>query len=92
MLKQVNITRSNVTIDDRRAVAVTAAARKNNEVAKVSHENFIRNALKDRLGWPRQYAAPEGLKVAAREMAAKLIERDRQNFKQVPASVEEVCQ
>lgn len=69
--------RATVTVDDRRAVFVAAQARKGRAVAEVPHEVFIRNMLKDRLGWPRREPAPEGLKKAAREMASQLVARDK---------------
>ena len=43
----------------------------------MNHETFIRNALKDKLGWPRRDPAPESIKVAAKEMAAFLVARDK---------------
>lgn len=69
--------RTTVTIDDRRAVLVIARTRSPREVAHVPHEQFIRNALKDRMGWPRREQASEQLKKAAREMANHLVERDK---------------
>jgi hypothetical protein len=41
MFKQAAAKRSNVTVDDRRAVIVIAQARKPKEVAEVPHEQFI---------------------------------------------------
>lgn len=69
--------RNTVCIDTRRSVNMLAMARKPQEVAKEGHEQFIRNALKDKLGWPRREPAPESIKAAAREMAAKLVARDK---------------
>lgn len=76
MLKQIT-RRENVTVDDRRAVIVIANARKPRDVAEVGHEQFIRRALKTRLGWPQREPAPESVKKAAREMAAHLVLRDK---------------
>ena len=77
MLIQAPFKRSTVDIDTRRTVVVMARSRKPQEVAEVNHETFIRNALKDKLGWPRRDPAPESIKVAAREMAAFLVARDK---------------
>jgi len=70
MLKATLVQRSNVTIDDRRAVFVAARARKPRDIAAVPNEVFIRNMLKDRLGWPRREPAPESVKAVTREMVA----------------------
>ena len=64
--------RSNVTVDDRRVVLVAAKSRKPGEVAKVSHEVFIRQALKTQLGWPQREPAPKAVLDAAKQMAAAL--------------------
>lgn len=77
--------RSNVTIDDRRAVMPVAAARKAKDVAAVPHEAFIRNALKDRLGWPRRDPAPQAVLDAAKQMAAFLKARDLEVSKKIMA-------
>lgn len=69
--------RTTVCIDTRRVVNMLASARKPNEVAKEGHEQFIRNMLKDKMGWPRREPAPETIKAAAREMAARLVKRDK---------------
>ena len=69
--------RTTVDIDTRRHVIVAAQARKPKEVAEVNHETFIRNALKDRMGWARKEAAPDTIKQAARQMAAFLVLRDQ---------------
>ena len=66
------VRRSNVTVDDRRAVIVLARARKPQEVAEVPQEQFIRNALKDCLGWPRREPAPKAVLDAAKQMAIGL--------------------
>lgn len=66
-----------VCIDTRRSVNMLAQARKPGDVAKEGHEQFIRNTLKDKLGWPRREPAPESIKAAAREMAARLVQRDK---------------
>lgn len=80
MFKQATavIKRNTVDIDTRRNIVVIARARKPKEVAEVSHEQFIRNALKDKMGWPRREPAPESIKAAAREMAAFLVARDKE--------------
>jgi len=72
------VRRNTVDIDTRRNIVVIARARKPKEVAEVNHETFIRNALKDKMGWPRREPAPEAIKVAAREMAARLVARDKE--------------
>ncbi len=74
---QTVIKRTTVCIDTRRSVNMLAMARKPQEVAKEGHEQFIRNALKDKLGWPRREPAPESIKAVAREMAARLTQRDK---------------
>jgi hypothetical protein len=71
MLKITN-TRTNVTIDDRRAVIVIARNRKAKDITNVSQEVFIRRALKERLGVAFNQPAPDSIKVAAREMAFAL--------------------
>ena len=76
MLKQVT-QRSTVTVEDRRHVLLASRGRKPADVAAVPHEQFIRNALKDRLGWPRREPAPEAVLKAAKELAAQLIARDK---------------
>jgi len=70
--------RTTVCIDTRRSVNMLAMARKPGDVAKESHEQFIRNTLKDKLGWPRREPAPEAIKQVAKEMAAKLVARDKE--------------
>ena len=64
--------RENVTVDDRRAVIVQARGRKPADVAVVPNEAFIRNALKDRMGWPRREPAPKVVLDAAKHMALAL--------------------
>ncbi len=71
MLKQTT-QRSTVTVEDRRHVLLASRARKPFDVAAVAHEAFIRNALKDRLGWPRREPAPASVLKAVRELAAVL--------------------
>lgn len=80
MFKQATavVQRSTVDIDTRRTVVMLARARKPKEVAEVNHEQFIRNTLKDKMGWPRREPAPETIKTAAREMAAFLVARDKE--------------
>ena len=72
MNKFATAQRSNVTVDDRRAVFVAAKGRKPRDIAAVPNDVFIRNMLKDRMGWPRREPAPEALKAAAREIAKSL--------------------
>lgn len=69
--------RTTFGIDDRRAVMTLARGRDPKLALVVPHEAFIRNALKDRMGWPRKEPASEELKAAAREMAAHLVARDK---------------
>jgi len=66
-----------VDIDTRRSVFMVARARKEREVQKESHENFIRHALKERMGWPQREPAPESIKEVARQMASQLLEEQR---------------
>ena len=77
MLKQAT-RRTTLQVEDRRSVLLAARVRQPKDVAKEGHEQFIRNALKDRLGWPRREPASEQLKTAAREMAAALVARDKE--------------
>ena len=72
MFKTAPVQRSNVTIDDRRAAFVAAKGRRPRDVAAVPNEQFIRNMLKDRMGWPHRDPAPEALKAASREIATAL--------------------
>ncbi len=72
MNKFATAQRSNVTVDDRRAVFVAAKGRKPRDVVAVPNEAFIRHLLKDRMGWGHREPAPEALKAAAREIAASL--------------------
>lgn len=58
-----------VDADTRRKVFMQAKARKPADVAKVPHEAFIRNLLKDCLGWKRSEPSPEGIKTVAKQMA-----------------------
>ena len=77
MLIQAPFKRHTVDIDTRRTVVVMARVRKPFEVAGEGHEAFITNVLKDKLGWPKRDPAPESIKVAAKEMAAFLVARDK---------------
>lgn len=78
MLKQTQPARRNtVTVEDRRAVMVAAQSRMPRDVMEVPHETFIRNALKDKMGWPRREPAPQSLKEAAKMLAAQLVMRDK---------------
>lgn len=64
--------RTNVDADTRRNVFMAAKSRKPQDVAKVPHEQFIRNMLKDKMGWNRKDPAPESIKAAAKDMATRL--------------------
>lgn len=66
-----------VDIDTRRKVFMAAKGRKPADVAKVPHEAYIRNMLKDSLGWPRREPAPDMVKAVAKEMAAQFVARDK---------------
>jgi hypothetical protein len=72
------VKRNTVDIDTRRAIISVARGRKPVDVNKVPHEQFIRNALKDKMGWPRNEPAPESIKAAAKQMAATLVARDKE--------------
>lgn len=74
---QATTKRTTVCIDTRRTVNMLAMSRKPGDVAKEGHEQFIRNLLKDKMGWPRREPAPESIKVAAKQMAAVLQQRDK---------------
>ena len=74
-VKQVQ--RTNVTVEDRRSVLLMAQSRKPDAVVEMTHEAFIRNTLKDRLGWPRREPAPESVKLAAKQLAQVLLARDK---------------
>lgn len=74
---QASTKRTTVCIDTRRTVNMMAMARKPADVAKEGHEQFIRNLLKDKMGWPRREPAPESIKAAAKQMAATLMARDK---------------
>jgi len=74
---QATTKRTTVCIDTRRTVNMLAMSRKPGDVAKESHEQFIRNLLKDKMGWPRREPAPESIKAAAKQMAATLMARDK---------------
>lgn len=71
MLK-IKTTRTNVTIDDRRAVIVLARGRSNADIVRVPQEDFIRRSLKARLGIAFDQPSPDSLKSAAKELAASL--------------------
>ena len=80
--------RQTVTVEDRRAILVTARSRKPAEVAKIDDENFIRRQLKARLGWPQTEPAPASVKTAAKEMAAA-IKRQRAEAQAAAAKAKE---
>ena len=69
---QTTTKRTNVTVDDRRAVFVAGISRNKNEMIAIPHETFARNMLKDRLGWPHRDPAPDSVKQAAKELAVSL--------------------
>lgn len=75
---QATARRSNVDVDTRRSVFMAAQSRKPRDVVEEKHEDFIRRALKDKLGWPRREPAPQAIKDAAKAMAAQLIARDKE--------------
>lgn len=66
-----------VDIDTRRKVFMTAKGRTPADVAKVPHEAFIRNLLKDSLGWKRNEPAPEAIKSVAKAMAEQFVAADK---------------
>ena len=94
MQQQAQTKRTVVDVDTRRAVVVAARSRKPKEVAEVNHETFIRNALKDRMGWPRRDPASDAIKQAAKQMAASLIERDkdRERLKQAAQAAQKLAE
>lgn len=62
--------RSNVTVDDRRAVMPLARAFK--PTMKETREQFIRNSLKARLNWPARDPAPKSVMDAVKQMSSFL--------------------
>lgn len=90
--KQAVAKRSVVQVEDRRAVLLVAKVRPLRDVAQVPHEQFIRNALKDKMGWPRREPASDSIKVAARELAAQLVERDKKLAAEMAAREAAVAQ
>jgi hypothetical protein len=66
-----------VDIDTRRKVFMAARGRKPQDVAKVPHEAFIRNLLKDCLGWKRDQPAPDHVKQVAKQMAEQFKAEDK---------------
>ena len=70
MNKFASAQRSTVTVDDRRAVFMATKARPQRDIMSVPNEVFIRNMLKDRMGWPHREPAPESIKAVTREMVA----------------------
>lgn len=64
--------RTNITVDDRRAVFALARVRKTSDVTKESHEVFIGNALRARMNWPKRDENTPELVRAAKQMAAFL--------------------
>lgn len=69
--------RTTVDVDTRRSVFMLAAARKGQALLEEKHEDFIRRALKDKLGWLRREPAPQAIKDAAKAIAAQLLARDK---------------
>jgi len=69
--------RTVVDVDTRRKVFMQAKARKPADVAKVPHEAFIRNLLKDCLGWKRSEPSPESIKTVAKQMAEQFKAEER---------------
>ena len=67
-----------VCADTRRAVFMIAKARRKDDVLKVKHEDFVRQLLKDRMGWPKREPAPQSIKDTAKEIAATLIRLERE--------------
>jgi hypothetical protein len=80
--------RSNVTVDDRRAVFVAGRARKASDIVAQPHEAFARNMLKSRLGWPNRDPAPESVKVAAKELGAALSAAFKKQLDEAAAKTE----
>jgi len=72
-MKAATLKRSNVTVDDRRAMIVLARARKPADVLKVNQETFLRQTLKTKMGWAPKEPAPQSIKDAAREMAQSIL-------------------
>ena len=72
MLKLAPTQRTVVTVDDRRAVFIAAKSRTQRDILAVPNEVFIRNMLKDRMGWARREPAPQSIKDVTREMVATL--------------------
>lgn len=62
--------RTNITVDDRRVVFAAARSRKSKDVAAVSNEVFIGNALRDRMNWSPRDENTEALVTVAKQMAA----------------------
>lgn len=69
--------RTVVDVDTRRKVFMQAKARKPADVAKVPHEAFIRNLLKDCMGWKRSEPSPESIKTVAKQMAEQFVAADK---------------
>lgn len=84
--------RTVVDIDTRRTVVMLARSRKPHEVAKEGHEKFVRNTLKDRMGWPRHEPSPEVIKQVAKEIAATLEARDKALAEQKAAAAKKAAE
>lgn len=69
---KVNAKRTNVTVDDRRAVLMLAKSRKDRDVTDVPHEAFLVNALKERMGFASKDEPTESMLAAAKQLAAIL--------------------
>lgn len=64
--------RSIVDVDTRRTVFMAAKARTPSDVAKLPHEAFVRQLLKEKMGWARNEAAPEHVKLVAKQIGGML--------------------
>ena len=67
-----------VCADTRRAIFMIAKGRKKDDVLKIKHEDFVRQALKTKMGWPKNEPAPESIKAVAKEIAATLIRMEKE--------------
>ncbi len=72
---QASSKRSNVTVDDRRAVLPLARAFKPS--FKENREQFIRNTLKARLNWPAREPAPQSVLDATKQLATFLAAEEK---------------
>ncbi len=72
MFKATATKRSNVTVEDRRAVFMAAKGRTHNQKLGVTDESFVRNQLKDRMGWSHREPSPPAILAATREIVKQL--------------------